>query len=120
MRLLADENLDGAIVKWLRQEGHDVIWIAERDPGAGDPGVLTRANTTQQILITRDKDFGSLTMHEGLPVMGVILLRIRARDQGVRLGALRRLWPQIERCAQSRFLTVSNDRVRIRELPRSP
>ena len=33
-RLLADENVPGAVVAALRQQGHDVAWIHEDAPGS--------------------------------------------------------------------------------------
>ena len=116
MRLLADENLDAIIVEWLRKEGHDVVWIAESNPGLQDIEIVSSAKSSERILITRDKDFGTLSIYEGFPISGVVLLRIRARTQQIRLDALRRLWPEIEQFAKYHFLTISNNRVRSRRL----
>jgi len=43
VRILADENLDGPLVAWLREMGHDVLWIAEQQPGMPDDNVLDEA-----------------------------------------------------------------------------
>jgi Domain of unknown function (DUF5615) len=44
MNLLADESVDRRIVERLRQDGHDVTYVAEMDPGISDETVLQRAN----------------------------------------------------------------------------
>jgi hypothetical protein len=40
---VADENVESAIVRRLREDGHDVVWIAESDPGTTDDSVLAIA-----------------------------------------------------------------------------
>jgi predicted nuclease of predicted toxin-antitoxin system len=60
MKLLADEGVDGPVVAWLRNDGHDVAWIAEDSPGVGDDAILARAYAEGVVLITSGKDFGEL------------------------------------------------------------
>jgi hypothetical protein len=44
MNLVADEGVDGHIVAQLRQDGHDVLYIAEMEPSISDDMALSRAN----------------------------------------------------------------------------
>lgn len=60
MNLLADENARRQIVEKLRQDGHDVLYIAEVEPSISDEAVFDRANEKAALLITGDKDFGEL------------------------------------------------------------
>ena len=60
MNLLADEGVDRQIVALLRQAGHDVLYIAELEPGIADQTVFDKANRLNALLITADKDFGEL------------------------------------------------------------
>lgn len=60
MRLLADEGVDAAIVALLREDGHDVVYVAELFPGITDEAVLELANGDERVLVTADKDFGDL------------------------------------------------------------
>jgi hypothetical protein len=46
MKLLIDESVDRQIVERLRQDGHDVLYVAEMDPGISDDAVLISANNT--------------------------------------------------------------------------
>jgi predicted nuclease of predicted toxin-antitoxin system len=60
MNLLADEGVDRPVVEQLRQDGHDVLYVAEMEPSINDDVVLMRANQHQAVLLTADKDFGEL------------------------------------------------------------
>ncbi len=40
MKLVADESVDGQIVASLRNEGHQVAYVAEFDAGITDEAVL--------------------------------------------------------------------------------
>jgi predicted nuclease of predicted toxin-antitoxin system len=77
MNFLADEGVDRQIVERLRQNGHEVPYVAEMEPGISDEEVLKRANDKNTILITADKDFGEIVFHQKLhTVGGVVLLRL--------------------------------------------
>lgn len=47
MRWLADENIPGAAVAFLRRHGEDVVAIAHVAPGIADEAVLERARADQ-------------------------------------------------------------------------
>ena len=65
MRLLADENFPGLVVRTLRSRGHDLVWIREERPGIGDSEVLSMATRQERILLTFDKeDFGELVFRD--------------------------------------------------------
>ena len=76
MNLLADESVDGQIVARLRQDKHDVTYVAEMEPGISDETVLQRANEQEALLLTVDKDFGELTYRQKLIHHGVVLIRL--------------------------------------------
>lgn len=76
MKLLADEDVDGPIVARLRQDGHDVDYVAEMKRGISDEEVLGDANQNQALLITADKDFGELVFRQGKLNSGILLLRL--------------------------------------------
>ena len=52
LRLLADENFPGDVVKTLTWKGHEVAWIRKDAPGVSDEEVLKRAMKEKRILIT--------------------------------------------------------------------
>jgi predicted nuclease of predicted toxin-antitoxin system len=76
MNLLADESVDRSIVERLRQDGYDVLYVAEMAPSISDEAVLNEANALQAVLLTADKDFGELVYRQGRIHFGVILIRL--------------------------------------------
>jgi len=117
VRVLANENVSGDIVQALRNFGHDVLWIRTDDPGSSDEVVLAPAHTEDRLLLTFDKDFGELAFRFGLPISGVILLRLSAssptRLTQVVMAALtsREDWAGM-------FSVVEEGRVRMTALPK--
>jgi predicted nuclease of predicted toxin-antitoxin system len=116
MNILADENVDAAIVRWLRENGNEVEWVAESMPSRIDSDVLHSANASGKLLLTRDRDFGSLVFQERRAAHGIILLRIRAKNQQERLALLQAHWDNVVTNASGNFVVISNDRVRVRRL----
>lgn len=76
MKLLADENVDGAVVERLRGEGYDVAYVADLDRGITDENVVTWARDAGRVLLTEDTDFGELVVHHGYESPGVVLARL--------------------------------------------
>jgi predicted nuclease of predicted toxin-antitoxin system len=77
MNLLADESVERQVVQRLRRDGHEVLYVAEMEPGITDEAVLKRANELAALLVTADKDFGELVFREGrLSSGGVLLIRL--------------------------------------------
>lgn len=77
--LLVDENISERVVLALRAEGHDVKWIREAGRGTPDEQILEQAQDAKRIVLTFDKDFGTLIFQQGRQAAsGVILLRPRS------------------------------------------
>jgi predicted nuclease of predicted toxin-antitoxin system len=76
VRLLADEGVDARVVARLRDDGHDVAYVAELAPGTADDAVLELANAEARVLLTTDKDFGELVFRLRRLPLGVLLLRL--------------------------------------------
>ncbi len=117
MRLLANENVPGPVVRRLRELGHDVVWAKEDLPGQADRVLLSLAQTDQRVTVTCDTDFGELAFHSGLPATcGVVLLRIPWTDPNtdnafaVSTLTSRDDWTGV-------FAVVERDRIRLRPLP---
>ena len=81
MKFVADESVDFQIVSRLREDGHEVIYIAETQSGVSDNTVLYQANVQQAVLLTSDKDFGDLVFRQHLVSSGILLLRIAGLPQ---------------------------------------
>lgn len=80
MKLIADENIDMAILTRLRQENHQVWSVYEMKRGMTDSEVLGIANTENALLLTGDKDFGELVFRKKMISPGVILIRLSGMD----------------------------------------
>jgi predicted nuclease of predicted toxin-antitoxin system len=76
VNLLADENVDRAVVERLRQDGHDVAYVVELFPSIPDEDVLRQANDRNALLVTADRDFGELVFRQRRLHRGVVLLRL--------------------------------------------
>jgi predicted nuclease of predicted toxin-antitoxin system len=117
MRILANENFPGPVVRALRERGHDVAWVKEDQPGAADVIVLDRARAELRLLVTFDADFGELAFRARLPApCGVLLFRLGGSkaevDNARTLAAIesRDDWT-------GNFAVVEDDRIRVRPLP---
>jgi predicted nuclease of predicted toxin-antitoxin system len=117
MKLVADESVDRKIVWLLRQEGHDVVYIAELDAGISDDIVLRRASEIGALLITADKDFGELVFRQQLIHYGVMLIRLAGLSPDAKpnvvAAAIRERGPELE----NSFSVVSPGWIRIRRNP---
>jgi predicted nuclease of predicted toxin-antitoxin system len=113
MRFLADESCDFAVVRALRNAGHDVLAVAEIAPAAADDSVLAMAIRQKRVLLTEDKDFGQWVYADKRSSAGVVLLRYppqtrqRIADLVVRL--VKRHGKQLAGC----FVVVQPGRVRV-------
>jgi predicted nuclease of predicted toxin-antitoxin system len=77
MNLLADEGVDGPVVEQLRQDGHEVLYVAEMEPGLADEEILQIANEQRSLRVTTDKDFGEMVFQPNLlSTGGVMLIRL--------------------------------------------
>jgi predicted nuclease of predicted toxin-antitoxin system len=84
LRLLANENIPRVAVDALREQGHDVAWVAETAKGADDPPIALQAQRERRIILTFDKDFGDLIIRRRVArPSGVILCRFRAQSPDV-------------------------------------
>jgi len=113
MRFLADESCDFAIVRRLRDDGYDVVAVAEIAPRAEDNRVVDLAVRERRILLTEDKDFGQLLHAHGQAAPGIIFLRYAASArQQIAEDVARLVRQQGEKLIGS-FVTVQPGRTRI-------
>jgi predicted nuclease of predicted toxin-antitoxin system len=114
VKFVADECCDALLVDGLRHSGHDVLYIKEIAPGAGDDTVLQMAADQQRVLLTEDKDFGELVVRLKLPVYGIVLLRINPADSRSKLARVRHLVQHHGDRLAGSFVVLSEKRARFR------
>ena len=114
MNLVADEGVDGHIVGQLRQDGHDVLYIAEMEPSISDEMVLSRANTQGALLVTEDKDFGELVFRQRLVHIGVVLIRLAGLSSQTKAAMVSAVFRDHVAELSDTFSVISPGMVRIR------
>ena len=117
MRVLANENISGTVIRELRRRGHDVLSAKESLRGRADQEVLAHARRQRRLLITHDKDFGELAFRCRLPAdCGVILFRLTGRGPGADNRRVLEVIGSRDDWA-GHFAVVTDQQIRIRALP---
>ena len=115
MNIMADECVDRQIVEILREEGHDVLYIAEIDPSISDDIVFERANQQNALLLTADKDFGELVFRQNKILNGVLFFRLAGLSQLAKAKIISSVVQEHSDKLYQSFTVVSPGIVRIRE-----
>ena len=113
MLILADESCDFGVVRALRADGHDVVAICERSPGAADRDILEQAVSEHRIVFTEDKDFGQLVYAHGQKSLGVVLIRYPGNARQRLTGEVRKLVDDLGDKLVGAFVVLQPGRVRI-------
>jgi predicted nuclease of predicted toxin-antitoxin system len=116
LKLLADENIAGDIMAWLRANGCEVLDAAEQMAQEVDSVLLRTAEAEGRLLLTEDKDFGELVFRDRLNSHGVILLRMGRLTIPQRVRRLAETWSIVESNPSGRFIVITAQKVRVRSL----
>ncbi len=74
--ILADENIQPAVIAYLREQGLDVFSFPEQGKiGLSDADILRFAFETERIVLTHDSDFGGLVILNEQSFIGIVYLR---------------------------------------------
>lgn len=114
MNFLADEGVDRPIVDQLRQEGYNLLYVAEMARSIPDDEVLALANANNALLITADKDFGELVFRLGRINAGVVLLRLAGLQPATKAATVATVFREHTAEMQNAFTVISPGMVRIR------
>jgi predicted nuclease of predicted toxin-antitoxin system len=117
VKFLADESVDFPIVKSLRKFGFDVSYIAEICPGVTDVEVIEIAGKQSRILITADKDFGTLTFRNKLISEGVVLCRLSGLSNAEKAQHVSEIISEHMASLTGSFTVIGRELTRIRKLP---
>lgn len=119
MLLLVDECFPKSLVRALARRGHDVTWATLVCRSAIDEVVLAKATAEGRIVITEDRDFGTLIYRDGLDAVGVVIVHASEYAGGITSSA-EEVAVQIDLLRDSLpgFLTtILPGRIRQRALP---
>jgi predicted nuclease of predicted toxin-antitoxin system len=113
MKVLLDTCVWGGVRKALSDAGHDVVWTGDWEEDPGDDEILAHAYREGRVLVTLDKDFGTLAFLHGRPHSGIVrLVSLSVQQQApVCLRVLAQHGSKLEKGA---IVTAEYDRVRIR------
>jgi predicted nuclease of predicted toxin-antitoxin system len=113
LRLLIDSCVALAVLRAVRQAGHDATWVGEwlRDPG--DRAILQHAVAEQRIVVTRDQDFATLVFRDGLRHTGLLKLSGNGSYHEQALAVMQALDRYADILAQGGYVIVEQERVRI-------
>ncbi|MEM9754197.1 MAG: DUF5615 family PIN-like protein [Planctomycetota bacterium] len=112
MRFLVDRCTGPSVAAVLRDAGHDVLDVSSIDPDPGDEALLELAVEERRVVVTMDRDFGTLVFRDRHRHAGLIRLpNVAIRDR-------RRLTQMLlnthgHAIAAGSIITVTKDRVRV-------
>ena len=74
--LVADMDIAAPVVQFLRRQCIDIVSAREEGWGAlTDSQILAQAYAMGRFVLTHDADFGTLAVHRGEPIIGILYLR---------------------------------------------
>ena len=116
LKFIIDESVDFPVVLFLRNKGYDVTSIVEDYPTLEDIKILKIAFEENRILLTNDKDFGSLIFKYKLMSTGIILFRLADQSSDTKERYLEILINDYEDKLLGNFIVVTKNKIRIRKL----
>jgi len=114
--ILADENISQFIIQHLREKGFSVLSVYEDFGGLSDKAIIEKSQSTGDIILTEDKDFGEWSFAHKHPDMSVILLRYSFEEIYEITNALVQIIIEKGLGLKGKFPALTVKKVRIREL----
>jgi predicted nuclease of predicted toxin-antitoxin system len=117
LSFLADENIQPAVIAFLRDQGLDVFSFPEQGQfGLSDAYILRFAVETNRIVLTHDSDFGGLIILNEKSFVGIVFLRPGHIQAEFTTETIKTVFEQVKD-VQTPFIVVaerSGENVRIR------
>ena len=115
--IVADEGVDWPIVERLRNNRHEVVYVAEMAPSIDDAWILEYANEKGALLLTADKDFGELVYRQGRITTGVLLIRLRGLPSQTKAAIVAAAIEEHSEEIYGSFAVITPGMLRIRSRP---
>ena len=114
--IIADENIDQALISFLRQKEYEVLSVRENHAGISDNQVVELVKSHKGVLITEDKDFGELVFAHGISGVAVVFLRYNKSEleeiERRLMVVLTDHYPKKDNF----FITITNSKTRLTKL----
>jgi len=118
VNILADEGFNGNFVRDLRNQGFNVEWILEVNPGISDYEVIEFAKSNNQILLTEDKDFGEWVFAHQVKGLTIIFIRYKVEEVSEITENLHLILKELKSRTEEgfEFITINKNKVRRRKI----
>lgn len=114
--VLADECCDAGTVSAVREASYDVRSVAEDFAGESDDVVHRRARVEDRVLLTEDKDFGTLVYRLQKRIPGLILLRFPESEKKLEIPRILKTVEKRGESLRSAFTVIDPEKTRHRPL----
>lgn len=74
VKVLLDSCISPKTRDALLEQGYDVVWVGDWEYDPGDETILAQAHEENRVVVTLDKDFGTLAILKNLLHSGIIRL----------------------------------------------
>ena len=113
MKFIVDECTGPSVARSPISLGHDVYSVSEVSPGWKDEQVLQKANAENRVLITNDKDFGTLIFKQKLNHSGVVFMRLEDERIANKITVLARFFENYPDFDLSDFIVLTEKGARV-------
>ena len=117
LKVLIDESIDSRIVKELRIGNFEIFSVSELNKGITDKEVLQLSRDLDSILLTEDRDFGEWVFAHQEKAVGVIYLRYKVEEISRIIHALLNILVKKNQSLYGKFIVITPDKIRIRDIP---
>lgn len=116
INILADENVEGRVIRLLRSEGYSVTSIQETQGGVADETALETSVASATVLLTEDGDFGKLHFQKGHVHSGILHYRLPRTTTEEKGQIILKTIREYSEKRVDTFTVVTVKKVRIRKL----
>ncbi len=114
--ILADENIDHSIIKYLREANIEVFAIYEQQRGVSDLDIVQLSRNPPRIILTEDKDFADIVFAHQTKDISVILLRYSFSETKEIKEILVNFLLNSGINFHNKFITITTQKIRIRDI----
>ncbi len=113
-KFLIDVGVGIIVEDWLKSQDFDVQSIRNLNPKMPDVDIVKLAEKEQRIVITMDKDFGTLVYSSNLKHCGVLLLRLDNTSSVEKFNVIKDIFANYHDQLSNHFCVYQNNTLRIR------